>query len=139
MTSALLADFPEERAADEAFFIEARDNDPVSEAKRQAAVLSHLKRRAPGVIVYHVPNGGKQSDWARLNGWKLGVVAGAPDLTIIWNHGILFAEMKDGTGMPSPQQRDMLSRLHRAGFRCGVYRRPETLLAHLRDAGVPFL
>jgi hypothetical protein len=138
MTSARLLDFPAEEQ-DAPWFIEPRDKDPASEAQRQRAFLAVLRKQAPGVTAFHVPNGGRQSDWARVNGWRLGTTAGALDLVIFWNCGVLFAEMKDGAGMPSVQQREMLNRLTRAGLRCGVYRTAGTLLVHLRDAGAPFL
>ena len=61
-----------------------------------------------------------------------------PDLAFFWNRGAFFAEMKSGTGTPTRQQRGVLNVLHRMGWRCGVYREPTTLIAHLVEAGAPF-
>jgi hypothetical protein len=138
MTSAHLLDFPAEDQ-DAEWFLEPRDKDPASEAIRQRSFLAALKKQAPAITAFHVPNGGKQSDWARVNGWRLGTTAGALDLVIFWNRGVMFAEFKDGAGMPSVQQREMLNRLTRAGLRCGVYRSAGCLLGHLREMGAPFL
>jgi hypothetical protein len=41
--------------------------------------------------------------------------------------------------MPSIDQRERLNRYYRMGHHCGVYRKPDTLLAHLRDLGAPFI
>lgn len=136
---ASLPDFPADdfEAPDEPWFSEPRDKLPESEFKRQRAVVSHIRKHAPGCFVVAVPNGSKDSDWTALRKHGEGVVAGMTDLIILWNHGALFAEMKGGQTPVDKRQRAVLNRLHRLGFRCGVYRTKETLLAHLREAGAP--
>jgi hypothetical protein len=132
-------DFPAEQAADEPWFIERKDRDPTPELKRQGLFLSRLHNQAPAVHAFAVPNSGKRSDWERIARWREGAVAGALDLIIFWRGGVFFAEFKDKDGMPSRPQRDMLNSIYRAGHHCGVYRTADTLLAHLRAAGAPFL
>lgn len=132
-------DFLDEDGAGLAWFLEPKDRDKTPETKRQRLFLSRLALRAPAVRVFAIPNAGKRSDWERIERWREGAVAGAPDLVLFWNRGVFFAEFKDGAGMPTRRQRDMLDALYRAGHHCGVYRQPDTLLAHLREAGAPFL
>lgn len=85
-----------------------------------------------------IPNGSRDTDWQRLRKWKEGALAGMTDLMLLWSGGTFFAEMKAGKGRVDPKQVDVLNRLHRLGFSCGVYRKPSTLIAHLRGAGAPF-
>jgi hypothetical protein len=144
---ALALDLPDDdfALADEPWFMEPKDKDPRGEFARQLDVVTTVRRDAPGVTVFAVPNAGKVSDWQRIRRWREGAMSGALDLVFHWrparpgDRGVFFAEMKDGRDMPTREQRDELNRLYRQGHGCGVYRRPETLLAHLREAGVPFL
>lgn len=134
-----------EAEADEPWFIEARDKDGASEIQRQALFLSRLKILAPAVDALAIPNAGKSTDWERLQRHREGARRGALDLMITWkptlpaDRGVFLAEFKSGTGMPSKDQRERLNRYFRMGHHCGVYRKPDTLLAHLRAAGAPFI
>jgi hypothetical protein len=134
-----LVDFPEEQLADLDWYIEPKDADPASETKRQRRFLSRAAMLCPAVDVVAIPNAGKRSDWERLERWREGARAGALDLLITWSGGVFFAEFKDGKKMPSPAQRDRLNLHTRQGHHCGVYRTAETLIAHLRTAGAPFI
>lgn len=133
------ADIPEDPfdAPDEPWFIEPKDRGPADEFARQSRFVAYMRKHARGVMVWAVPNGGKSTDWQRLRKQKEGVVAGVPDLIILWNRGEFFPEFKDGQKMPTRDQRGVLNSLYRQHRRCGVYRRPETLVAHLRAAGCP--
>lgn len=130
----LLAE-PEDQ--DAPWFIEPKDSKPASEVQRQMTFLAMMGRLAPAVDVLAIPNAGKATDWERIQRWKEGARRGALDLIITWNHGVFFAEFKDGKKMPSPAQRDRLNRYFRMGHHCGVYRTAEKLIAHLREAGCP--
>ena len=133
-----------EKLDDEPWFIEPKDKDPTPELDRQVAFLSELGRDAPAIDALAIPNAGRSTDWERLQRWREGARGGALDLVLSWeptsanDRGIFFAEFKDGQKMPTRAQRDRLNMYFRRGFRCGVYRRPKTLIAHLRDAGAPF-
>lgn len=124
---------------DEPWFCEARDKDPRDEHDRQARFVAFMRKNAPSALVAAFGNGGKLTEWQKVRRWKEGVLAGMNDLVVIWNRGAFFAEFKDGREMPRRDQRDVLNQLYRMGWRCGVYRRPETLIGHLREAGCPFL
>lgn len=122
---------------DEPWFMQGYDDEPASEFERQRAFVNRMRRDAPGVIVFAVPNGGRQSDWQKVRRFNEGAIAGALDLVIVWNRGVFFAEFKDGRGKPSKAQIVMLNELYRQGHRCGVYRTAAKLIEHLREAGCP--
>ena len=60
----------------------ARPRDRNGEARRQAAIVDYVRRVAPDVEIWHVPNGGLRSkaEAGRLK-WT-GVLAGVYDLTL---------------------------------------------------------
>lgn len=145
MAEALLLDMPDEIEANEPWFIEAKDKNPTPEFERQLAVLRLVKTLAPAVDAIAIPNAGKSTNWQRIRRWREGAKAGALDLFFTWkptrpdDRGSFFAEMKDGREMPTREQRDQLNLYHRQGHRCGVFRTADTLVAHLRAAGAPFI
>ncbi len=134
-----------EDSVDLPWFIEPKDKANWTEFDRQVAFLSQLHREGPGIDAMAVPNAGRASDWERIQRWREGARKGALDLVLTWeptqqgDRGVFFVEFKDGQKMPTPTQRDRLNRYYRMGHRCGVYRNPATLIAHLRAAGAPFL
>jgi hypothetical protein len=128
-----------EELTDCPWFIEPKDKDPASEFQRQSTFLATLHRLAPSVDALAIPNAGKSTDWERLRRYREGARRGALDLIITWNRGVMFAEFKDGQKMPTKDQRERLNRYHRMGHHCGVFRKPETLIEHLRQLGAPFV
>lgn len=128
---------------DEPWFMEAKDNAPDSEYKRQRAFVTWMEKHAKAVDVVAIPNAGRGTDWERIRRWNEGAKRGALDLKITWcptkagDRGVFFAEFKDGKGAPSKDQRVRLNRYYRMGHKCGVYRTREKLLEHLRAAGAP--
>lgn len=132
------AAFLDERPGDEPWFCEPCDKDPRSEFERQRAFVNYMRKNAHGVMVVAIPNGSNDSEWTRLRKWAEGAVAGMTDLALFWPGGAFFPEMKGGNTPIKQAQRDVMNRLHRMGYRTGVYRNPETLIAHLREAGAPF-
>lgn len=121
---------------DPGIFVEPRDKDDRSEDARQIEVVNHLKR-CPALAFHAVPNGGRQTDWARLRGERMGVVAGQPDLGIDWAGGSCVIELKDGQDMPRQNQVDRLNRLHRMGKKVAVCRTWGGVLGRLRAWGAP--
>jgi hypothetical protein len=116
-----------------------KDRDPRPEEKRQLALLRDLKTLCPAVIVFAVPNGGKRTQWAAMKAKREGMRAGVCDLVCVWNRGVAFVEMKDGTSQPSPAQREFLNSLYRAGHHVGVFRQEKAALEWLLGLGVPSL
>ena len=121
-----LLDIPEAPLAreklDPAIYVEPADDFPASEDARQISVVNAIKRDEPHIIAHATPNGGKQSDWARTRGWRMGVYAGWPDLGFDWPGGSALVEMKDGKGRPDPDQIACLNRLHRMGKKVAICR-----------------
>ncbi len=121
-------------------FSEDTDSDPRSEIDRQQDFLSLMATIAPAVDCLAIPNAGKSSDWERVQRWKEGARAGALDLQMTWKPArIFFAEIKNGKKGPTKAQIERLNRYHEQGHHCGLYRTADTLIAHLRAAGAPFI
>lgn len=84
----------------------------------QKACIQWFKLQYPGHIIYAIPNGGGRSK-AQAGMLKAeGVLAGIPDLCIpIPNaaHCGMYIEVKTPTGRLSPEQKNMLELLRRAG------------------------
>jgi hypothetical protein len=121
---------------DPGIWVEARDKDPRDEDARQKQVIRRVKRLP--LLAYHaVPNGGRQSDWARIRGEQMGVVAGQPDLGFDWTGDSAVIEMKDGVEMPRPNQVERLNQLHRMGKKVAVCRTADGVIERLRLWGAP--
>src|SRR5262245_18971179 len=77
--------------------VHARRQQP--EAQLQRAVLEHMRcRGVPGLFAFHPPNGGARSpvEGAILQG--LGVVAGVPDVFLIYRGKTFGLELKPERG-----------------------------------------
>lgn len=137
--SAIFADIPESplrEKLDPGIYVEPKDNDPASEDVRQIAMVKRL-RNCPHLAYHAVPNGGRQSDWARLRGERMGVVAGQPDIGLDWVGGAAVIEIKNGKEMPRPNQVDRLNLLHRIGKHVAVCRTVDGAVGWLRSIGAP--
>jgi hypothetical protein len=117
--------------------IEPKDKHPESEEQRQATFLRDLKRIAPAILVWSVPNAGKRSTWEARKAKREGMIAGCADLTILWRGGCAFIEWKSGKGDVRPNQAEMLNKLHRLGHHCCVARTSAWALTWLQEIGAP--
>lgn len=83
----------------------------------QRAVFDHLRSHAyPGVVAFHVPNGGKRTaaEGAIFKG--LGVLPGVPDLIAIRGGHVFALELKAGKkGRLSPAQESTIAAMRCAG------------------------
>ncbi len=94
-----------------------------AEARIQAAVVDWIKTVAPGVLVFHIPNGGLRSkaEAARLK-W-IGVLAGIPDLIVIApGRRAFFLEVKTEAGRLSTDQLAVHDRLVALGTPAAIVR-----------------
>jgi hypothetical protein len=121
---------------DAGIWVEPRDKEDRSEDARQIEVVNQLKR-CPRLAFHAVPNGGRQTDWARLRGERMGVVAGQPDIGIDWPGDCAVIEMKDGQDLPRQNQIERLNRLHRMGKKVAVCRTAAGVFGRLRAWGAP--
>src|SRR5258705_12269446 len=89
----------------------------------QAAVCRHLRLRArPGVVWFHVPNGGCRNarEAARLKG--MGVLPGVSDLILIRAGKVFCLELKAPKGRASEAQLIFQSAVNSAGgYTCTTY------------------
>lgn len=103
----------------------------------QRCVVAMLAVEAePGVIAFHVPNGGKRgkAEAGRFKG--MGVVAGIPDLIVIAGGRAYGLEMKTPAGRLSPVQKEMRARFIRSGAEYEVARSVEEARRVLAQWGV---
>jgi len=86
------------------------------EQQLQRSVLAHLSRRAmPGLWYCHIPNGGYRGAIEAAIFKSLGVVAGAPDLLLIFGGRTYGLELKANKGRLSPTQIATHERMKAAG------------------------
>jgi hypothetical protein len=88
-----------------------------SENQAQRAVLARLDLSAPkGMMYFHIPNGGYRKPVEAAILKSLGVIAGMPDLCIIYGGRAFFLEMKaERGGRLSEKQIVCHQRLREAG------------------------
>jgi hypothetical protein len=86
------------------------------EQQLQRSVLAHLGRRGmPGLWYCHIPNGGYRNAIEAAIFKSLGVVAGAPDLLLIYGGRTYGLELKAAKGKLSPTQIVTHERMKAAG------------------------
>ncbi len=96
----------------------------MSERAIQRAVFDHLRSRAaPGVFAFHPMNGGiHQRGRRRAINAGMGVVAGVPDVMIIYRGAIYGLELKTEKGKPTAKQYEAVENIRNAGgFACIVH------------------
>jgi hypothetical protein len=84
------------------------------ESEIQRAVVQHLRARGvPGMVFFHVPNGGRRDKIEGAIFKAMGVRAGVSDLILVHDSKI-FALKAEG-GRPSTEQMTFLTEIDRAG------------------------
>lgn len=121
---------------DPAIWVEPRDSDLASEYDRQRQLLGFLRKYAPRLFVFSIPNA-TRGVHSKLRQQREGAVYGAPDLVLTWVGGTGFIEMKNGTSKPEPHQVDFLNRLAQQGHHVAVCRTMERAVDWLRIVGAP--
>ena len=103
----------------------------------QKWLVEYVRAVCPGVLIFHVPNGGarRKAEAAILKG--LGVTAGIPDLILLWPGHVAGLEMKAPKGKPSPAQLAIGETFKSMGHLWGVASSVDEALALLRSWGVP--
>lgn len=129
---------------DEPWHIDPRDDDDSSEDERVAAALRRARMICPAVDIVAIPNAGRRSRWEANARRREGMKAGALDWVVAWRaplgaKGVAFVEWKNGSDLPTPNQRDRLNTLFRMGHHVGVFRREDSFIAWLRALGAPFV
>lgn len=108
------------------------------EEKLQVEMVRFLRAVLPReAVLLHVPNGGWRThgEAARLK--AMGVMAGFPDLAVIWDGRIFGIELKAARGRLSPEQHQAHLSLRAAGMAVLTARAADEVLDWLEQAGVP--
>jgi hypothetical protein len=105
-----------------------------TEAQIQNTVCEHLRWHAmPGAFWCHVPNGGWRSPIEAAIFKGLGVVAGVPDLLIIYDGECFGLELKSERGYLTNIQRDTHERLRAAGCHVATAHGLDAAIKQLTD------
>lgn len=122
--------------AEPRFVVEPPDRSDATEIARQLAFRNFMRIAAPKVLVYANTNGTHIASHAgRAKADREGRTKGAPDLTVVWNHGIGWLEFKAGKGKPSLAQVEFGNRLVAMGHRFAVVRSVDFARALLAEWG----
>lgn len=104
----------------------------------QIEVANVLRVVAPGVIWFHVPNGGSRNPVEAAILKAMGVRAGTPDLVFVLPGGVAgFIELKADTGRLSLHQRAFIEQAIGAGCAAAVCTSVAEVLLTLEGWGVP--
>lgn len=86
----------------------------------QLAVAQHIRARGvPGLVAFHVPNGGRRNarEAARLKG--MGVLAGVSDWILVYGGKVFALELKAPGGRASESQMAFIANMEAQGaFTC---------------------
>ena len=86
----------------------------MNEDREQMLFVQWFKRHHEGILIFHIPNGGKRSASEGAKFKAMGVVPGIPDIFIPAWH--LWIEMKkEKSGLVSKEQKAIHSYLHEIG------------------------
>jgi hypothetical protein len=131
---------------DARIYVQPRDKGDAREFTRQMALVNWLRRHAPKIIVFAIPNA-TRGDWSKIRQQREGAIYGAPDLCLTWptdkvsggigGAGCAFIEMKDGAGKPEDRQIEFLNRLARQGHHVAVCRSLDAAVTWLHSVGAP--
>lgn len=85
-----------------------------TEATEQSRFVAWFRATYPGVLIFHVPNGGARSKTEGLKFKQMGVTPGVPDLIVAeWKTVI---EMKEGEGRLTAEQSRVLDYFKSIGW-----------------------
>lgn len=108
--------------------------DPDTEARMQARLWEYMQAYLKkGAVAFAVPNGGKRLAREAVSFKRQGVVAGIPDMQIVFGGMVYFLELKIPGGRVSEDQAMQLSRLQMAGARVAVVHGFDQAVAQLRQ------
>ena len=107
------------------------------ESLTQRAVHQYLRwALPPDAVHFSIPNGLMRSKKAGAAAVGEGLLAGVPDLCIVWRGRAFFLELKAPHGVVSAAQRETQRRLIYAGAEVMVCKSAEQVEAALREAGM---
>jgi len=103
----------------------------------QAAIFEHIAwRGVKGLFAFHVPLGGWRSVIEAKIFRSLGVVAGVPDIIIIYGGRCYALELKAEGGRATPKQLEAIAAMEAAGAYCCIAEGLDRALACLEAWGL---
>lgn len=103
----------------------------------QRAVFQHLRARgAPGMVVWHTPNGGKRKPIEAAIFKGLGVRAGVADIIAVHQGKIFALELKAEGGRATESQLEFIAAIDRAGAFTALVEGLDAALATLEAWGL---
>lgn len=110
----------------------------MTEEQLHKSVLQFLRLALPAdAVVQHSMNEGRRGFKAQAWLKASGVVAGWPDLQIVWEGHAYFLELKSAKGYLSAPQKACHALLHRAGAAVATVRSLEETHTALTNFGIP--
>lgn len=101
------------------------------------AVLQHLRvRGTAGIFFFHCPNGGFRRPVEAAIFKALGVVAGVPDILVLWKGHLYGLELKAPGGKLSENQTETQRNMAAAGATLGVAWSLDEALGQLESWGL---
>jgi hypothetical protein len=92
--------------------------------------------KAPGAILYHIPNGEKRGPRVAAKLKRMGVVAGVPDFQCIARGRVSFLELKRARGRVSTVQSEFCGEAYANGVTTFVARSAQEAVECLQSLGV---
>lgn len=103
----------------------------------QRTVVHWLRATCRPLIVFHVPNGGRRAPAEAAIFKGLGVLAGVPDLIILWPGRCAGLELKAPGQRPTAAQLDIGEQMQSLGHLWGWADSVDDAIAILKSWGVP--
>lgn len=108
------------------------------EANLQTQLVEALRLSLPkDAVIFSIPNGGSRDIREAANLKRQGLLAGCPDLCIIFQGKAFGLELKAQNGSLTDSQKITFPLLRQAGMRVEVARSYSEALDMVRDMGVP--
>lgn len=103
----------------------------------QRAVVQHLRTRGvPGMVFFHVPNGGARGKVEGAIFKSMGVRAGVSDLILVHRGKIFAMELKADTGRATVEQMAFMAEIDAAGAYTAMPRGLDAAIATLEAWGL---
>lgn len=108
------------------------------EASFQVHLIAVLRARLPDdCVVFAIPNGGSRDAREGYNLKLQGLLAGMPDLGIIYQRITYYLECKSQDGEVSKSQRETFPKIQKAGAPLEVVRTVAEALQRIGEWGIP--
>lgn len=95
----------------------------MSEDEIMVAIADHINsRRVPGLIAFHVPNGGYRRMQEAVKFKRMGVLPGVSDWVLFYDRELYVLEVKADVGHPTEEQVEFMAAVERQGGHAACHR-----------------